>query len=275
MHLRCVARTLSLEQPRVMGVINVTPDSFSDGGRTFDPSAAFDLGSRMVDEGAAIIDVGGESTRPGASPVDSTEELRRVIPVIERLAALDVVVSIDTSKAAVAREALAAGAHLVNDVAALSEPGMMDVVAGSAAAVCLMHRQGTPRTMQLKPTYTDVVGEVAAFLRERADACRAGGIDRDRIVLDPGFGFGKTLAHNVALLRNLPAIVQLGYPVLVGLSRKGMIGVLVGRENPERLEGSVAAAVVAVLRGARIVRAHDVAATVDGLAVAYAVMRAD
>ena len=260
-----------------MGVLNVTPDSFSDGGRflrdgRIDPSAAVATAQQMIDDGAAIIDVGGESTRPGATPVDSEEELRRVIPIVERLSGLATIVSVDTSKAVVARAALAAGAHMINDVRALDDPDLFDVVAGSDLAVCLMHMRGEPGTMQQNPHYQDVVMEVSDHLGTRSRRCEAAGIALERIVVDPGFGFGKTLEHNLTLLRRLDEITQLGYPVLVGLSRKAMIGTITGRGPDARVAGSVAAALFAVQRGARIVRAHDVAATVDALNVASRIM---
>ena len=207
-----------------MGVLNVTPNSFSDGGRYFNPARALDHARRMIDDGADLIDIGGESTRPGALPVDERDELGRVIPLVEALAADGVPVSVDTRKPAVMRAALAAGAAMVNDVCALEAPGAIEALAGSGAGVCLMHMQGDPRTMQQAPRYDDVVGEVRAFLLARAAACEAAGIARDRIVLDPGFGFGKTLAHNLALLAGLPALAAAGYPVLVGLSRKSSLG---------------------------------------------------
>lgn len=254
-----------------MGVLNVTPDSFSDGGRHTDPSAALRRAEQMLEEGAAVIDVGGESTRPGAAPVTADEELARVLPVITRLAAWPVVVSIDTSKPTVMRAALDAGAGLVNDVRALREPGALQVVAGSAAALCLMHMQGEPRTMQVAPAYADVVGEVREFLASRVAACEAAGISRERIAVDPGFGFGKTVEHNLALLRNLAALAPVGCAVLAGLSRKSLLGVLTGRPVEARLAGGIAAAVMAVLHGARIIRSHDVAETVDALRVAAAV----
>jgi dihydropteroate synthase len=269
--LTCARHRLDLSAPAVMGVLNVTPDSFSDGGNYFELPRALERARVMVEEGAAIIDVGGESTRPGAEPVAADEELRRVIPVIERLAAeLPVPVSVDTSKPQVMRAALGAGAAMVNDVAALAAAGALEAVAETQAAVCLMHMQGEPRTMQRAPHYGDVVGEVRAYLRGRVDACLAAGIGRDRIAVDPGFGFGKTLAHNLELLRALPAIAADGCPVLVGLSRKSMVGQLTGRATGDRLAGSVALAVLAVMGGARIVRAHDVGATVDALRVAVA-----
>lgn len=271
--LRCGDKTLDLSRPVVMGVVNVTPDSFSDGGRFLASDAAVAHGVRLAAEGAALIDVGGESTRPGAEPVALEEELRRVVPVIERLrAATRAIISVDTSKPEVMRAALAAGAGLVNDVYALRAPGALQAVAGSGCGLCLMHMQGEPRTMQAAPRYTDVVAEVRAFLAERVDACRAAGVEPQRIAVDPGFGFGKTLEHNLTLLRQLHALAAGGSPVVVGLSRKSMVGTLTGRPPGERLNGSVALAVVAALAGARIIRAHDVAATVEALKVVAAVM---
>ncbi len=268
MHLQCGHYRIELGRPVVMGVLNVTPDSFSDGGHFLEPAAACDRASQLIEEGAAIVDVGGESTRPGAAPVSAGEELRRVMPVVERLAAtLSVPVSIDTRKPEVMREALAAGATLVNDVSALAAPGALEAVAASKAAVCLMHMQGEPGSMQAAPRYGDVVAEVRDFLRGRAAACEAAGIARERLAVDPGFGFGKALEHNLALLAGLPAIAADGLPVLAGLSRKRMIGALTGRAEGDRLAGSLAAAVVAAINGARIIRAHDVRATVDALAV--------
>jgi len=258
-----------------MGVLNVTPDSFSDGGRYLELPQALARARQMVEEGAALIDVGGESTRPGAEPVTAEQELRRVIPVVERLAAdLEVPVSVDTSKPEVMRAALAAGAAMVNDVAALASAGAIEAVAATGAAACLMHMQGEPRTMQQAPRYDDVVGEVRAFLRERAGRCLAAGIGRERIVVDPGFGFGKTLAHNLELLRGLGEIAADGAPVLVGLSRKSMVGQLTGRATGDRLAGSLALAVLAAMNGARILRAHDVGPTVDALRIAAAAARA-
>jgi dihydropteroate synthase len=271
MRLQCGRFQLDLGRPAVMGVLNVTPDSFSDGGRFLDADAAVADGERMAADGAAFIDVGGESTRPGSAPVDEAEELRRVMPVIERLARrLEVPVSIDTRKPGVMRAALAAGAALVNDVGALQAPDALDAVAASGAAVCLMHMRGEPGTMQDAPVYEDVVGEVRQFLRRRVAACEASGIARARIVIDPGFGFGKTLEHNLALLAGLQELAADGLPVLVGLSRKRMIGALTGRPGGERLAGSLAAAVVAVQSGALIVRAHDVRETVDALSIVAA-----
>jgi dihydropteroate synthase len=270
--LVCGRRELDLTRPAVMGVLNVTADSFSDGGRFCDFDAAVAHGARMVEEGAAIVDVGGESTRPGAEPVPVQQELDRVIPVVEALAKrLDVIISVDTMKPEVMREAVRAGAGLINDVRALLEPGAIEAVAEGGAAVCLMHMQGMPRTMQHDPRYDDVVREVDEFLRQRAAACLAAGIPPERICLDPGFGFGKTLAHNLALLAGLPQFVSSGHAVLVGLSRKSMVGAITGRPVQERLAGSLALATIATLHGAHIVRAHDVAATVDAVKVAFAV----
>jgi dihydropteroate synthase len=263
---------LELSRPVVMGVLNVTPDSFSDGGRFLGVDAAVEHGVRLAKEGAALIDVGGESTRPGAQPLGVAQELGRVIPVIERLrGATAALLSVDTSKAEVMRAARAAGAHLINDVRALREPGALEAAAASGCAVCLMHMQGEPRTMQRAPSYADVVGEVRGFLRERVSACVGAGIARERLALDPGFGFGKNLEHNLTLLRRLPELAGEGLPLLVGLSRKSMLGTLTGQAAHERVHGSVALAVVAALNGARIIRAHDVAATVEALAVVAAV----
>jgi dihydropteroate synthase len=263
---------LDVSRPVVMGVLNVTADSFSDGGRYQSLEAARAHARAMVAAGAGIIDVGGESTRPGAEPVPLQQELDRVLPVIEALRAeLEVVISIDTMKPGVMRAAVAAGAGLVNDVLALQAPGAMAAVAASKAAVCLMHMQGTPGTMQSAPQYTDVVAEVGAFLQARAAACLAGGIDAERIVLDPGFGFGKTLQHNLTLLAGLPQLVAGRFPLLVGLSRKSMLGRLLGRPVEQRLAGSLALATIAALHGASIIRCHDVAETCDAVAVAWAI----
>ena len=270
--LRCADKTLDLTHPLVMGVLNVTPDSFSDAGRFASPDEAVQHGLRLAAEGAALIDVGGESTRPGARPVTAEEELRRVLPVIEQLRrATTAVISIDTSKPEVMRAAASAGAGFINDVRALREPGALEAAAASGCGLCLMHMQGEPRTMQVAPHYRDVVGEVRAFLAARVAACRDAGIDAARITIDPGFGFGKSLEHNLTLLRHLPELAADGPPVLVGLSRKSTVGKLTGREPGERVYGSVALAVIAALKGAHIIRAHDVAATVDALKVAAAV----
>ncbi|TLY75133.1 MAG: dihydropteroate synthase, partial [Gammaproteobacteria bacterium] len=252
--------------------VNVTPDSFSDGGRFFSVGAAVEHGLRLAQQGAALIDVGGESTRPGAEPVGTEEELRRVVPVIERLrAGTTAIISVDTSKPEVMRAASAAGAGLINDVRALREPGALAAAAASGCAVCLMHMQGEPRTMQRAPSYADVVGEVRTFLAGRVAQSIAAGLTPERLVVDPGFGFGKTLEHNLALLRRLGELAADGPAVLVGLSRKSMLGTLTERAAGERLYGSVALAVIAALNGARIIRAHDVAATVEALKVTAAV----
>jgi dihydropteroate synthase len=273
--LRCGQRVLDLSTPLVMGVVNVTPDSFSDGGRYADVNVAVEHGLRLVGEGAAILDIGGESTRPGADWVPLEEELRRVLPVVERLAQkTDAVISVDTTKAEVMRRVADAGAGLINDIRALGEPGALEAAAQSGCAICLMHMQGEPRTMQQAPVYRDVVAEVGTFLKERVQACRAAGIPPERLCLDPGFGFGKTVTHNLTLLAHLETLTHLGYPLLAGLSRKSMLGTLTGRRPHERVHGSVALAVLAVDRGARILRVHDVAATVDALKVTTAVLRA-
>lgn len=273
--LDCAGKALDLSRPLVMGILNVTPDSFSDGGDFISPDAALERARQMVGEGADIIDVGGESTRPGAAPVSLEQELERVIPVIEAISReLPVPVSIDTSKAGVMSGAVSAGAGLINDVAALRGEGALEVAAKSGVPVCLMHMQGGPRTMQESPEYQDVVSDIRQFLGERIKACQAAGISRDRIVLDPGFGFGKTLGHNLELLRRLEEFSDIGLPLLVGISRKSMIGALLG-DVPvtERLYGSLAAAVLAVERGAGILRVHDVKPTVDAIRVAQAVMQ--
>jgi len=250
-----------------MGVVNVTPDSFSDGGRYLDASTAVAHAQRLIDAGADILDVGGESSRPGAEPVPAGRELERIVPVLEALGRGAVPLSVDTVKPEVMREAIRLGAAMINDINALRSPGAAAAVAASDAAVCLMHMQGEPRTMQQSPRYADVVGEVKRYLAERADAAVAAGIARDRIVVDPGFGFGKTAEHNRALLAGLGALAELGYPVLAGLSRKSTLGFITGRPADERLPASIAAALLAAQRGARILRVHDVAATRDALAV--------
>lgn len=257
---------LDRQRPHVMGVLNVTPDSFSDGGHFVGREAAIQRALAMQAEGASIIDVGGESTRPGASEVPVQEELDRVVPVLEALRdAVDVPLSVDTSKPAVMAAAAEAGAGLINDVMALRRPGAMDAARATGLPVCLMHMQGTPATMQNAPTYTDVVAEVRDFLHERLEAAVGHGIPREKLIVDPGFGFGKRDPHNARLLSQLPAIAALGAPVLVGLSRKSLVGRVLGRAMPDRLPGSVAAAALATWQGASIVRAHDVAATVDAV----------
>jgi dihydropteroate synthase len=274
MLLRCGSHTLDLSTPVVMGILNVTPDSFSDGGRYAQIDAAIRHALEMVEQGAAIIDVGGESTRPGAADVSEQDEIARVVPIVSELRARsDVPISIDTSKAGVMRAAVAAGASMINDVRALREPGALAAAAESDVAVCLMHMQGEPRTMQHDPQYTNVVNEVREFLRERQAACMKAGIGAERIVLDPGIGFGKRLEHNVALLAHLPALLEIG-PVLVGVSRKSMFKTMLNRPVEQRLAGGLAAGTAAVLAGASILRVHDVAETVDAVKVAAALRAA-
>lgn len=251
-----------------MGVLNVTPDSFSDGGLWTDPERAASHVAEMVSAGADIIDIGGESTRPGADKVTASQELQRVIPVLERIVPdCGVPVSVDTSKPEVMKAAAAAGAGMINDVYALRRAGALEAANAAGLPVCLMHMQGEPRSMQAKPRYGNVTAEVEAFLLERAAACEAAGIASDRILLDPGFGFGKTLEHNLQLLRDLPRLAAHGYPVLVGLSRKSMLGAITGRPADQRLAGSLALAVLAARAGAAVIRVHDVAQTHDALAV--------
>ncbi len=275
MQLRLGARILVLDQPRVMGILNVTPDSFSDGGRFFDRDDALRHAENMLAAGASIIDVGGESTRPGAASVSAQEEADRIIPVIEAIARqLDVAISVDTSKAPVMRAAVAAGAALINDVYALRQEGALEAAAELEVAVCLMHMQGTPTSMQANPHYQNVAGDIMEFLKERIAVCHAAGIQSGRLLVDPGFGFGKTDRQNLELLHNLQQLSVLGPPLLVGLSRKRLLGSLTGRSAEQRVFAGVAAAVMAVERGARIVRTHDVAQTIDALRVAKAVMEA-
>jgi dihydropteroate synthase len=275
MHLQCGKYRLRLDRPLVMGVVNITPDSFSDGGLYLDPAQAVAQARRLIGEGADILDLGGESTRPGAAPVTLEEERRRVLPVLEQLADAGVPVSVDTRKPQLMREAIEAGAAMVNDVTALGSAGALDAVAKSQAAVCLMHMQGEPATMQANPSYGDVVREVLGYLGARVEAAVAAGVARSRIVVDPGFGFGKTLEHNLALLRGLQEFRALKVALLAGLSRKNMLGRLTGREPADRVHASVAAAMLAVQNGAHIVRVHDVAATRDALAVWNAVKNPD
>ena len=268
----CGKFQLDLTRPQIMGIVNVTPDSFSDGGKYSSTASAVEHGLQLIAEGADILDIGGESTRPGAQPVDLDEELRRVIPVIEALSAVaSVPLSIDTYKPEVMRAAILAGADIVNDICALREEGALEIVANSNAGVCLMHMQGVPQTMQINPTYHDVVAEVKQFLSDRVDACLAHGIARERILLDPGFGFGKTTAHNIALIQHLDSLAALGFPLLVGLSRKSVLGKIAGGDELQRLHAGLAASVISVMKGAKIVRVHDVKATVDALKVVTAI----
>ncbi|UPG87552.1 dihydropteroate synthase [Luteibacter aegosomatis] len=275
--LDCNGRALSLDRPRVVGIVNVTPDSFSDGGRHDTLEAAYAHAMRLAEEGADMLDVGGESTRPGAGDVSVDDEIRRTVPLIERLAAATTLpISIDTSKPEVMRAAVGAGAGMINDVYALRREGALDAAAELRVPVCLMHMQGEPRGMQDDPRYDDVVGEVHRFLTDRLFACELSGIDRRRVLVDPGFGFGKNLEHNLALLRAMGRFAELGAGAYAGLSRKSMIGQITGRTDPSgRVAGSLAAALVAVQRGAIMVRVHDVAATVDALAVWAAVKAGD
>ncbi len=263
---------LEFPRPQIMGIINTTPDSFSDGGRYLETESALDHARRLIDEGADILDIGGESTRPGADPVPVEEELRRTIPLIEAIRGFsDIPISIDTSKPEVMHAAAAAGASLINDVWALRRPGALEAAAATGLPVCLMHMQGEPGGMQQNPRYADVVAEVADFLLQRAEAAQAAGIPRQSILLDPGFGFGKTLEHNLALFRALPRLQALGYPLLVGISRKSMIGLITGRPVEERLAGSLAFAALAAGQGADVIRVHDVAETRDALAIVQAI----
>jgi dihydropteroate synthase len=269
--LACGRFRLSLDRPLIMGIVNLTPDSFSGDGVGGDAAPAIAHARHQLEAGADINDLGAESTRPGAPPVAEEDELARLLPVLREVGEWGVPVSVDTMKPAVMRAALAEGAAMINDIRALGAPGALEAVAASDAAVCLMHMQNDPRTMQQAPHYADVVGEVCAYLEERARDCEIGGIGHDRIVLDPGFGFGKTLEHNLALLRALPELALRGFPVLAGVSRKSMLGAITGRPVEQRIHASVAAALLAVQKGAAIVRVHDVAATKDALAVLNAV----
>ena len=277
--LDCAGRSLDLSFPRIMGVINTTPDSFSDGGTLYrgarlDLDRAMARAAQMVADGAAVLDVGGESTRPGAAAVSEQQELDRVVPLVARISAeLEVVVSVDTSTPAVMREAGSHGAGLINDVRALRREGAVAAAAETGLPVCLMHMQGEPSTMQQAPCYHDVVIEVGDFLAARVAACEQAGIPRERLLLDPGFGFGKTVAHNLQLLAGLPALAALGLPLLVGLSRKSLIGKLLGREVDQRLPASLALAVMAAERGASLIRTHDVAETADAVAMVTALQQ--
>lgn len=265
--MRCGTYTFDLSRPLIMGIVNVTPDSFSDGGRYATRDAALAHAERLIAEGADLLDIGGESTRPGAETISVQQEIDRVAPVIEALSTASVPVSVDTCKPEVMRAALQAGASMVNDICALQQPGALEVVAESSAAVCLMHMQGTPQTMQIAPSYDDVTREIKDFLRQRIDQAVAAGIDTSRIVVDPGFGFGKTLGHNLELLRRLHEFAELPVPLLAGLSRKSFLGGITGRIAEERIHASAAAALLAVQQGAAIVRVHDVAPTKDMLAL--------
>lgn len=266
----CGRFELDLERPLVMGIVNVTPDSFSDGGEHADTDSAVGHARRLIDEGAHILDLGGESTRPGAKPVSINDELARLLPVIEALRDCGVPLSIDTFKPEVMRATLDAGADMINDIYAFRQPGAVEAVAASRCGLCVMHMQGEPGTMQRAPVYTDLLGEISTFLGARVQALLAAGVDSQRIVLDPGFGFGKTADHNYQLLRGLSSLRVSGYPLLTGLSRKTMIGDATGKPVADRVAGSIAGALACVARGSSIVRVHDVAQTVDALKVWYA-----
>ena len=267
MNLRAGTFLLTLDRPLVMGIVNVTPDSFSDGGRFLARDAAIAHGRRLIEQGADILDIGGESTRPGAAPASVQEELDRVMPVMETLCGDGIPISIDTQKSKVMAAAIKAGAAMINDVNALQADGALEVCGAANVAVCLMHKQGTPATMQHAPTYVDVVTEVTDFLATRAQASLNAGISRDRIAIDPGFGFGKTVEHNFRMLRELRSLVALGFPVVAGFSRKASLGLITGRPSDERLAASIAAAILCAQNGATIIRVHDVRETVDALKV--------
>lgn len=275
MILNCGGKALDLSRPRVMGILNVTPDSFSDGGRYAEVDAAVEQALRLAEQGAAILDIGGESTRPGAQPVSAQQELDRVLPVLEAVTGeLEIPVSVDTSKPEVMRDAVCAGAGMINDVNALRADGALTAAHAANVPVCLMHMQGEPRSMQSNPQYHDVVTDIKEYLAERVAACEAVGIARECLLVDPGFGFGKTLEHNLTLLAELHVISDLEIPLLVGISRKSMIGAITGREVADRLPGSIAASILAAERGALVLRVHDVAETVDALAVLDALEQA-
>jgi len=275
MQWRCRDRVIDLSHPQVMGILNVTPDSFSDGGRYAGVEAALERAKEIAAEGAVILDIGGESTRPGAVPVSEAEEIARVVPVIEAVAgALDIAISIDSSKPAVMAAAITAGACIINDIRALQAPGARACAAQTQAGVCLMHMQGEPGTMQVNPHYNDATEEVSSFLRAQIQACTAAGIAPDAVTIDPGIGFGKKLEHSLALLRDLPRLVSMGLPVVVGVSRKSIIGrILGGRDLHERLHGGLGLAALAVSMGARVIRTHDVGATVDAVRAVDAVLQ--
>lgn len=274
--LECAGKVLDLSRPQVMGILNVTPDSFSDGGLFVSVHKALAQAQQMASEGALLIDVGGESTRPGASAVSSQEEMDRIIPVIETIRnELDVIISVDSSKPEVIAQAIASGAGLINDVRALREPGALQAANEAGVPVCLMHMLGEPRSMQENPQYHDVIDVVKTFLQERIRSCEAAGISSDKLLIDPGFGFGKTMEHNLSLVKNLGEFISLGKPVLVGVSRKSTIGAITGRPVGQRVIGSTVMAALCCQSGAKIIRTHDVAATVDAINVTTAVMNAD
>ncbi len=275
MQLMVNQRTLDLGTPQVMGILNVTPDSFSDGGRYTHLDAALKHAQEMIEAGATLIDIGGESTRPGAAAVSAEEEAERVLPVVEALARrFEVFISVDTSRALVMRESAAAGAHMINDIRALGETGAMEAARDSGLPICLMHMQGEPRTMQLAPYYEDVLEDVKRFFVRRIAECQMAGIEKNRLILDPGFGFGKNSAHNYRLLARLADFSQFGLPILVGMSRKSMVGQLTGAPAGQRVIGSVACAVIAAMQGARIIRVHDVKETIEAMLIVKATLSA-
>nr|WP_124947978.1 dihydropteroate synthase [Sulfurirhabdus autotrophica] len=271
MYLQCGKYRFSLERPLIMGIVNLTPDSFSDGGKLMSHQSALDHAIQLMEEGAHILDIGGESTRPGAFPVDASEELKRILPLVEALSEQNIPVSVDTHKPEVMSAAIEAGACMINDINALQSEGALRVVASSSVGVCLMHKQGIPVNMQVSPQYGDVLVEILAFLQERVALVSHAGISPDRIVIDPGFGFGKSLAHNVQLLNRLEEFHKVGVPVLAGLSRKSMLGAITGREVGGRMAASITAAVLAVQKGAKVVRVHDVKETRDALEIIHAI----
>ncbi|MCF6264763.1 MAG: dihydropteroate synthase [Xanthomonadales bacterium] len=274
--LECGRQTLDLSQPQVMAVLNITEDSFSDGGRWLNPQRALERAIQMATEGAGIIDIGGESTRPGAIPVSIAEELERVIPVIEAIsAAVEIPLSIDTSKAEVMTAAVAAGAGMINDVWGLRQAGALQAAAKAKVPVCIMHMQGQPENMQKQPHYENVLEEINAFFSQRISAVTAAGIETEKLLLDPGFGFGKTLEHNLSILANLDTFAHFKLPLLVGISRKSMLGEVTGADISDRMPAGIAAATIAVRQGAKIIRTHDVAATVQAMKLSYAVMAVD
>lgn len=269
------SRTLDLNIPQVMGILNVTPDSFSDGGQHHGLDQALRHAERMLQEGATLIDIGGESTRPGADPVTEQEELERVVPVVEAInARFDTVISVDTSTPVVITEAAKVGAGLINDVRALQREGAVEAAAKTGLPVCLMHMQGQPKDMQQQPSYQDLLAELKQFFTQRVQVCEQAGISVDKIILDPGYGFGKTVEHNFSLIKHLPDVLAMGYPILTGTSRKSMLGAITGREVADRLPGSIVSAALCAERGAGIIRVHDVAETVDALKVLAAVLEA-
>lgn len=273
MVLQCGARAVDLSAPLVMGILNVTPDSFSDGGQFNNLNKAYDHAAQMVEDGAAFVDIGGESTRPGADSISTQEELDRVLPVIEKISRnLDVTISLDTSNATVMREGAKLGAGLINDVRALDREGALQAAVDTELAVCIMHRQGEPQTMQQNPQYDDVVQDVTAYLEAKLQACIDAGIEREKLVIDPGFGFGKNLDHNLTLMAKLASLQTLERPMLIGVSRKRMIAGVLNKPVDDRLYGSLALAVVSAMQGAKILRVHDVAPTVDALKMTHAVM---